>query len=210
MHVMHITNVGTDKSWYIKKGDVVPFAQPESDAVQYMDVLRPDHEIKQNLQVKPRNWIPKSVNITPIEDNETFTCMENTVNGQDSLLTLIDLHTRRKTIKENSGNSLKLCKTDVKEEDIAESVLDVKTDSTPKQHENEENSHELQGKKKETDDQWENIQEMVESDLLTSPADIYSNRRVELEDAVISEEKKNDLHSYVVSTMTSFPRTTKT
>ena len=23
MHVMHITNVRTDKSWYIKKGDVV-------------------------------------------------------------------------------------------------------------------------------------------------------------------------------------------
>ena len=26
MHVMHITNVGADKSWYIKKGDVVEFA----------------------------------------------------------------------------------------------------------------------------------------------------------------------------------------
>ena len=26
MHVMHITNVGTDKSWYIKKEDVVAFA----------------------------------------------------------------------------------------------------------------------------------------------------------------------------------------
>ena len=26
MHVMHITNVGTDKSWYIKKRDVVAFA----------------------------------------------------------------------------------------------------------------------------------------------------------------------------------------
>ena len=37
MHVMHITNVGTDKSWYIKKGDVVAFARPKSDTVQYMD-----------------------------------------------------------------------------------------------------------------------------------------------------------------------------
>ena len=25
MHVMHVTNVGMDKSWYIKKGDVVVF-----------------------------------------------------------------------------------------------------------------------------------------------------------------------------------------
>ena len=118
MHIMHITNVGTDKSWYIKKGDVVAFTRPESDVVQYMDVLGPEHEIKQNLQVKPRNWIPKSANITPIEVNETFTCMENTINGEDSLLNLIDLHTRRKTIKENSGNSLKLCKTDAKEEEL--------------------------------------------------------------------------------------------
>ena len=139
---MHTTNVVTDKSWYIEKGDVVAFTRPESEAVQYMDILGPDCEIKQNLQVKPRNWIPKSANITPIEVNETFTCIENTVNGEDSLLTLIDLHTRRKNTNKNSGNSLKSLKTDMKEEDIADSVVDVKTDNTPKQHENEENSHE--------------------------------------------------------------------
>ena len=43
---------------------------------------------------------------------------------------------------------------------------------------------------KEANNQWENIEEMVESDFLTSPGDIYPNRRVELEDAVISEETK--------------------
>ena len=159
-----------------------------------MDVLGPEHETKQHLQVKPRNWIPKSANIMPIEVNETFTHMENTINGKDSLLTLIDLHTRRKAIKENSENSLKSCKTDVKEGEIAESMasakLKFKTESALKQCENKENLHELLWKKKETNDQWENIQEMVESDFLTSPADIYLNRRVELEDAVISEETK--------------------
>ena len=155
-----------------------------------MDVLGPEHEIKQNLQVKPRNWIPKSANITPIEVSKTFTCMENTINGEDSLLTLIDLHTRRKVGKENSKNLLKLQKTDVKEEEIAESVADVKMESTLKQCKNEENSHESQWKKKEANNQWENIQEMVESDFLKSSADIYTNRKVELEDAVISEETK--------------------
>ena len=34
---------------------------------------------------------------------------------------------------------------------------------------------------------------MVESDFLTSPVDIYPNRSVELEDAVISAEKKRML-----------------
>ena len=55
---MHIMNVGTDKLWYIKKGDVVAFARPESDSVQSMDILGPEREIRQNLEVRPRNWIP--------------------------------------------------------------------------------------------------------------------------------------------------------
>ena len=194
MHVMHITNVGTDKSWYIKKEDVVAFTQPESDTVQYIDVLGPECEIKQHLQVRPRNWIPKSATIAPIEVNETFTHMESTIDSEDSLLTLIDLHTKRKAIKENSKNSFKSHNTGAKEGGIAESMAgaksNFKTESTLKQCENKENSCELQWKKKETNDQWENIQEMVESDFLTSPADIYLNRRVELEDAVISEETK--------------------
>ena len=139
MHLMHIMNVGTDKSWYIEKGDVVAFAQPKSDSVQYMDILRPEPEIKQNLQVRPRNWIPKSASIAPIEVNQTFTCMENTINGEDNLLTLIDLHTRRKTIEENSKNSLKLCKTDTEEGEVTGPGSYVKTESMLNQPENEEN-----------------------------------------------------------------------
>ena len=153
-----------------------------------MDVLGPEHEIKQNCQVKPRNWIPKSANIRPIEVNETFTQIENTINGEDRLLTLIDLHMKRKTIKENSENLLKSWKTDAEEEEVIEPLADVRSKSTLNQHDNEENSHQSRRKKKETDDQWKNIQEVVESDFLTSPADIYPNRRVELEDAEISEE----------------------
>ena len=155
-----------------------------------MDVLGPEHEIKQNLQVRPRKWIPKSANIALIEVNETFTCMENTINGEDNLLTLIDLHTRRKTIEENSKNSLKLCKIDTEEEEVTRPGSYVETESMLNQHENEENSHESQRKKKETNDQWENIQEIVESDFLTSPADIYPKRRVELEDAEICEKTR--------------------
>ena len=139
MHVMHITNVVTDKAWYITKGDVEAFAQPESTAVHYMDILGPECEIKQNLQVRPRNWIPKSVNIAPIEVNETFTHIENTINGEDSLLTLIDPHTRRKKIEENSENLLKSHKTDVEEEEVTGSVADVRTESMSIQCENEEN-----------------------------------------------------------------------
>ena len=67
--------------------------------------------------------------------------MENTINGEDSLLTLIDLHTRRKKIEENSKNSHKSCKTDA-EEEVTGPVANVRTESTSNQCENEENSRE--------------------------------------------------------------------
>ena len=176
MHVMHITNVGADKLWCIKKGDIVAFARSESETVQYMDVLGLECEIKQNLQVKPRNWISKSANVQPIEIHKTFANIEDTINGEYRLLNLIDLHTKRKTVEENSENSLKPCKTDVEEEELTGQIAEVLTEGTANQHEKEENSHKSLQRKEETEDQWENIQEVVESDFLTSPADIYPNR----------------------------------
>ena len=55
---------------------------------------------------------------------------------------------------------------------------------------NKKNSHESIRRKKGAEDKWANIQEIVESDFLTSPADIYPNRRVELEEAEISGKTK--------------------
>ena len=210
MHVMHITNVGADKLLYIKKGDIVVFALSESKTVQYMDVLGPECEIKQNLQVKPRNWISKSTNVPPIEVHKTFANIEDTINSEHRLLNLIDLHKKRKTVEENSENLLKLHKTNVEEEELTGQIAKVLTEGMANHCEKEENSCESLQKKEETEDQWENIQEVVESDFLTSPADIYPNRRVELEDMEISEEKKDTLHNYAVNTMMSFPRIIKT
>ena len=116
--------------------------------------------------------------------------IEDTINGEHRLLNLIDLHTKRKTAEENSKNLLKPCKTDVEEEELTGQIAEVLTEGTANQHEKKENSRVSLQKKEEIEDQWENIQEVVESDFLTSPADIYPNRRVELEDAEISEETK--------------------
>ena len=158
--------------------------------VQYMDVLGPECEIKQNLQVKPRNWISKSAYVPPIEIHETFVNIEDTINSEHRLLNLIDLHTKRKAAEENSKNPLKPCKTDVGEEELTGQIAEVLTEGAANQHKKEENSCESLQKKEEIEDQWENIQKVVESDFLTSSADIYPNRRVELEDAEISEETK--------------------
>ena len=162
-----------------------------------MEVLGPGHKIKQHLQVQPRNWISKSANITPIEVNKTFMYMKNTIDGEDGLVTLIDLNTKRKSVNENNENSPKPHKINTEERKVAGQVADTqlnfKEETTFEQHENEGNSRKPQLEKIESKDRWESIQEVVETDFLTSPADIYRNRRVELEHAVTSE-KKETLH----------------
>ena len=74
----------------------------EADTVQYMNVLGQEHKIKQQLQVKPRNWIPKSANVALIEVNESFSHIDDTVMGEDSFLTLIGLHTTRRNKSKTS------------------------------------------------------------------------------------------------------------
>ena len=103
--------------WHIKKGDTVAFAHPESEAVQYMDVLEPECETKQNLHVRPRNWISKSASIPTIEVQETFLNIKDTIKGEHNLLNLVNLQTKRITVEENL-NSLKSLKTDVKQKEI--------------------------------------------------------------------------------------------
>ena len=166
------------------------FARPESEAVQYMDVLGPECEIKQSLQVRPRNWISKSASVPPIEVQETFINIEDTIKGEHNLLNLVNLQTKRKTVEENNENSLKSLKTDVKQKEIAGQCGDVSENYVTNRRENKENSHELLRRKKGAEDKWANIQEIVESDFLTSPADIYPNRQMELEDAEISGKTK--------------------
>ena len=130
-----------------------------------MDMYGPECEIKQSLQVTPRNWIPKSANTVLIEVQETFTCMESTIDGKDSLIGLIDLHTRRKNLEENSENSLKSHITSPKRMKFTHLETYDKADEISKESENEENSRELLLKNKSSKDQWENIQEVVESDF---------------------------------------------
>ena len=176
MHVMHITNVGADKSWYIKKGNIVAFAHPESEAVQYMDILGPECEIKHSFQVRPRNWIYKSASVPPIEVQETFINIEDIIMGEHNLLNLVNLQTKRKTVEENNKNSLKSLKTDVEQKEIERQSSGVSENYVTNRCENKKNLRESLRRKKRVEHKWANIQEIVESDFLTSLADIYLNR----------------------------------
>ena len=90
-----------------------------------MDVLGPECEIKQNLQVRPRNWISKSASVLKIEVQETFINIEDTIKGEHNLLNLVNLQTKRKTVEENNENSLKSLKADVEQKEITRQCGEV-------------------------------------------------------------------------------------
>ena len=164
MHIMHVTNISGDKWCHIRKGDIVGFAHPDKQEVQYISVLAPDEKIKQ-LQVKPRNWIPRNKQVTPLEIEENFSNIDLMVCDESYPVS----YPREQS--ENSCRSRPNPSVDTHEEDqhtMGESQT-LKTKSYEKEV-------------------WQNIQEIITSDFLTSPADVYPNRRVQLEDAEISKE----------------------
>ena len=95
---MHITNVSENKWCHVKKGDIVGFTKPESEEVQYIRALWPNTEIKQQLQVKPRNWIPKNPKVAPIELTEAIADIDNAIHDGDNMILWMDLHVVNKRL----------------------------------------------------------------------------------------------------------------
>ena len=57
-------------------------------------------------------------------------------------------------------------------------------------HDIPERSELIESSRKSLDQQWCDISEVIESDFLISPGDIYPNRKVQLEDADIKDSTK--------------------
>ena len=59
------------------------------------------------------------------------------------------------------------------------------------------------------DQRWCDITEVVDSDFLISPGDIYPNRKVELEDAVIKQSTKDNFETLCVQQHEVFSKNNK-
>ena len=189
--LLAITNLDHVKTLHLAKGEVVGFAIPESSEVTYIATTN-ELNIEEVVDVKPRNWIPQrkwsshtqripepqAMNsefrehsrnsrpfpdrrergeVTPARKHMTSTFQESTRESRE--------HSQNSrwqgTAKENSGQS--------------------STNYDAKNCEVEEHSQDS------LKQEWCELNEVVESDFLISPGDIYLNRKVELEDADIKE-----------------------
>ena len=189
--LLAITNLDHIKTLHLAKGEVVGFAIPESSEVTYIATTN-ELNVEEVIDVKPRNWIPQrkwsshtqripepqAMNsefrehsrksrpfpdrrergeVAPARKHRTSTFQESTRESRE--------HSQNSrwqgTAKENSGQ--------------------LNTDYDAKTCEVEEHSQDS------LKQEWCELNEVVESDFLISPGDIYPNRKIELEDADIKE-----------------------
>ena len=186
--LLAITNLDHVKTLHLAKGEVVGFARPESSEVTYIATTN-ELNIEEVIDVKPRNWIPQRKWIshsqrllepqamnsefrehlrpftdrqeteerTPVRKDITSTSQESTHKSGE--------HSQNSQWQSagKGMNCLQIMKDDVKKCEFEEHSQDP------------------------SKQQWCELSEVVDSDFLISPGDIYPNRKVELEDADVKE-----------------------
>ena len=193
--LMAVTNLDQVKTLHL--GEVVGFAKPESSEVTYIATTN-KLSIEETIDVIPRNWIPqqkwnlKSQALNRVQ--ATFSeCSESSRklrrNSEESkLLTQEEKESHEKStehrqIREYTEHSQDLC-----QENATNKWHISQSDNTCSTSESEVTEH----SRNSLGQQWCDISEVVDSDFLISPGDIYPNRKVELEDADIKQSTKDN------------------
>ena len=211
--LLAITNLDHVKTLHLAKGEVVGFARPESSEVTYIATTN-ELNVEEVIDVKPRNWIPQrkwsshsqripepqamnsefqehsrksrpfpdrreTGEVTPARKHITSTFQESTRESQER-----SQNSRwQGAAKENSGQQ--------------------STNYDAKNCEVEEHSQDS------LKQEWCELNEVVESDFLISPGDIYPNRKVELEDADIKEATRTSFEALCEQQHEAFSKNNK-
>ena len=191
---MAITNLDHVKTLHLAKGEVVGFARPESSEVTYIATTN-ELNIEEVIDVKPRNWIP-----------------QRKWNLQRQALQ--QPQATQSDFREYSWKSRPIPERQETEE-VKASRKDITSTFQESKRESAEHSQNLWWQSTEmgtdclknandcvrkcefgeysrnsSNQQWCELSEVVESDFLISPGDVYPNRKVELEDANIKDSTR--------------------
>ena len=190
--LLAITNLDHVKTLHLAKGEVVGFAIPESSEVTYIATTN-ELNVEEVIDVKPRNWIPQRKWSSHTQRIPEPQAMNSEFREHSRKSRCVSRRTRNR----RDDNSKKTYHIDVSGVNtrirrtfskfaVAECCRkrinwSQNTNYDVKTCEFEEHSQDS------LKQEWCELNEVVESDFLISPGDIYPNRKVELEDADIKE-----------------------
>ena len=192
--LLAITNLDDVKTLHLAKGEVVGFARPESSEVTYIATTN-ELNVEEVIDVKPRNWIPQrkwtshsQVIPEPQAMNSDFREHSRKSQPFPDRRETGEVTAARKittsTFQELTRESGELSQNSQWQSTERGTNCPQSTNDCVKKCKLEEHS---QNSLKQ---QWCELSEVVESDFLISPGDIYPNRKVELEDADIKDSTR--------------------
>ena len=172
-----VTNLDFAKTLHIGKGEIIGFARPESEEVLYIATTE---EVRMDPYVDnaPRNWIPPRKRKTLNQDSRTAT--EKKCKG------LFDESMKSKIQRQAMSKTMTVKAKEVSGKENEDRLYDESPNRRPKLE--EVDRHPDESNESELINSWEEIQEVIESDFLISPGDIYPSRKVKLQDAEVSDE----------------------
>ena len=188
--LLAITNLDHIKTLHLAKGEVVGFARPESSDVTYIATTN-ELNIEEVIDVKPRNWIPQrkwssQSQATPESQARNSDFREHSrksrpfSNSQETGETGARKDTTL-TFQESTCESGEHFQNSRWQSAEKEKNCQQSTNNDVKKCEFEEHSQDS------STQQWCELSDVIESDFLISPGDVYPNRKVELEDADIKD-----------------------
>ena len=190
-----VTNLDFAKTLHIGKGEIIGFARPESEEVMY---IATSNEINMDPYVDnaPRNWIPPRKRKT-LQQTQCSNRKSQLQHSEDRFfdeskesnpMGLTGVNMAEVKAKEPPGKEV----TDQPHDELMSRHTPVDTGEGQTEYRWAEHGcfQRLrdESRKSKQHESWEEIQEVIESDFLISPGDIYPSRKVELQDADVSEE----------------------
>ena len=189
--LLAITNLDHVKTLHLAKGEVVGFAIPESSEVTYIATTN-ELNVEEVIDVRPRNWIPQQKWSSHTQRIPEPQAMNSDFREHSQKSRPFpdgrkpgEMTTVRKdntsTFQESTRESREPSQNSRWQGSAEENSGQLNTNYDAKNCEVEKHSQDS------LKQEWCELNEVVESDFLISPGDIYSNRKVELEDADIKE-----------------------
>ena len=192
--LMAITNLDQVKTLHLHKGEVVGFARTESTEVTYIATTN-ELNIEETIDVIPRNWIlQRKWNLKSQALNRaqaTFSeCSESSRESRRSVKDLKLQVQKDRQIHEKQKSQEQISEfpehsQDSRQETVANKFHTSQCNDAIATTKSEVSEHSR-------DQRWYDIAKVVDFDFLISPGDIYPNRKVELEDAVIKQSTKDN------------------
>ena len=192
--LLAITNLDHAKTLHLAKGEVVDFAIPESSEVTYITTTN-ELNMEEVMDVTPRNWIPQ----------QKWNLQSQALQQLQAMQSDFQEHSRksRPFPEKQETEEVKTARKDItstfqeSKRKSAEHSQNSRWQSTEMGTDRPQNDNDCVRKcefgehsQNSSNQQWCELSEVVESDFLISPGDVYPNRKIELEDTDIKDSTR--------------------